>query len=121
MIIRPEINEAEVCKHMYKLNSALKYMHSKNIIHRDLKLENVLFDHNPFQGLPELKIVDFGLGAIYMEEADEKEKKIKNKLRKQSYVGTPLYCSPEVVKNTPYDYKTDVWSMGVMMYVLLTG
>ena len=92
---------------------ALNYMHRENVIHRDLKLENVMVDIEPnANGKPELvlKVTDFGFSKVL--ETDKKE---TNKL------GTTLYMAPELFKGVEYDHKVDTWALGVMVYIMLSG
>lgn len=78
-----------------------------NIIHRDIKPENLMFvKKNTFQ----IKIVDFGL-AEYVDDSEA--------LFKRS--GTPGYVAPEILKDKPYGSKSDMFSLGVILYQLLTG
>lgn len=78
-------------------------MHSMRIMHRDLKPANILIDSNGV-----LKIADLGLGRLFGSET----------LEVYSKVGTPLYMSPELLKGEGYDMKSDVWSMGCILYEL---
>jgi len=87
-----------------QLTSALRYMHSKRIMHRDLKPSNVLVTTEG------LKMGDLGLGRQFSSQTHEAFSK----------VGTPYYVSPEVVGGAGYDFKSDVWSMGCMLYELAT-
>jgi NIMA (never in mitosis gene a)-related kinase len=80
-------------------------MHEKRIIHRDLKPANILTFSD---GL--LKLSDLGLGRYMSNET----------FRAFSQVGTPLYMSPEVILNNGYDFKSDVWSLGCIIYELVT-
>lgn len=82
----------------------VNYLHKSHIVHRDLKPENILFDN-----LGHLQIVDFGTSKMYD----------KNKQMKKTH-GTPYYIAPEVLKGS-YDEKCDVWSCGVILYILLSG
>jgi len=80
------------------------YIHSKNIIHRDIKPENILFE----KGSNLVKIIDFGIATA------KKTDKLTERL------GTPYYIAPEVLcKN--YDEKCDIWSCGVIMYMMIFG
>lgn len=90
-----------------KLISALVYLHSMNIMHRDIKPENlILKDENGF----DLKLADFGLAEFVNQQTH---------LFKRC--GTPGYVAPEILEDLPYDTKVDVFSAGVILYILLTG
>eukprot|EP01017_Pseudomicrothorax_dubius_P019586 TRINITY_DN2151_c0_g1_i12.p1 TRINITY_DN2151_c0_g1~~TRINITY_DN2151_c0_g1_i12.p1 ORF type:complete len:658 (+),score=80.69 TRINITY_DN2151_c0_g1_i12:131-2104(+) len=100
------LEEPEACRLVYNVLEALHYLHSNNIIHRDLKLENLLLDHSR-----NLKLIDFG----FAEVTDSFE---LHKL----YCGTPSYMPPEIVTRTPYSGKpVDMWAVGILTYKLLTG
>lgn len=91
---------------------AINYIHASNIIYRDLKLENIMVDiEEGKDGQSDLtcKITDFGF-ACMMDPARKKTLSL----------GTPLYMAPEVL-NRSYDKKCDIWSLGVITYILLTG
>jgi len=92
---------------MKQVLSALLYCHATNVVHRDLKPENVLLDSNE-KGTT-IKIIDFGAAEIFDP---------KHILTERS--GTPYYIAPEVLKHS-YNSKCDIWSAGVMMFVLLVG
>lgn len=87
--------------------AAIYYMHDHKIMHRDLKPENFLFS-NKQEDSP-LKVIDFGLGAKF-----EKGDKMATK------AGTPYYVAPQVLKGA-YNEKCDIWSTGVIMFILLSG
>ena len=93
----------------YKLLGALQYMHDQNVCHRDLKPENMLLSDKTASA--EVKITDFGLSKMY----DEQTTVMK------TACGTPGYCAPEVLAMAPYDFQVDVWSYGVILYILLCG
>ena len=99
--------EAEACPIMLQLVSAICYSHSNNIVHRDLKPENIMLDK--VGNTPIIKLIDWG-GARYFS---------KNK-KMTTIKGTPYYIAPEVIKEV-YDEKCDIWSLGVIFYVLLCG
>ena len=106
---RKHLTELEVQCYMFQIIQGLKYMHYRRIIHRDLKPENIFLDDKS-----DLKIGDFGY-AVKLSSKDEKRKSI---------LGTIFYCAPEVIDRKNYDgysFKADIWSLGVIMYNLLTG
>jgi calcium-dependent protein kinase len=88
---------------------AISYCHSKNIIHRDLKPENIMIVNRQKNGVIQVKIIDFGTAKLF--EKGQTENK---------YVGSSYYMAPEVIKRK-YDEKCDIWSCGVILYILLTG
>ena len=106
---------------------ALNYCHRNGVCHRDLKPENFIMisEDDPYT----LKIIDFGLGRTFQNDGILKEKdkneKVKTKRRKTKAVlktkaGTPFYIAPEVLTGN-YNEKCDVWSAGVVLYILLCG
>lgn len=105
---RKHLTAPEVRFCMIQIIGAIRYMHSRRVIHRDLKLGNIFFDKDY-----NLKIGDFGLAAVL---ANDKE-------RKYTICGTPNYIAPEVLtgKHTGHSYEVDIWSIGVMLYALLFG
>ena len=87
----------------------MDYIHGKNIAHRDLKLENLMFlssDKNNFQ----LKMIDFGFAQ-----------KFDRNVGMTLILGSPLYMAPELVKRQNYDDKVDIWALGCVTYLLLSG
>ncbi|KAF1394285.1 hypothetical protein PFLUV_G00024940 [Perca fluviatilis] len=92
---------------LFNLASAIKYLHSLNIVHRDIKPENLLvFEHH--DGSKSLKLGDFGLATV-----------VNGPL--YTVCGTPTYVAPEIVAETGYGLKVDIWAAGVITYILLCG
>ena len=100
--------EKITCKLVQKMLQSLKYLHFKHIVHCDLKLENFLFQSDSINST--LKLIDFGLAQRITPENPFLSKP----------TGTPYYMAPEVLAGK-YDYKCDVWSIGVITFKLLCG
>eukprot|EP01017_Pseudomicrothorax_dubius_P039474 TRINITY_DN6061_c0_g1_i1.p1 TRINITY_DN6061_c0_g1~~TRINITY_DN6061_c0_g1_i1.p1 ORF type:complete len:191 (-),score=41.86 TRINITY_DN6061_c0_g1_i1:34-606(-) len=109
VIAQGSLTESETVHLMRKIFSAVAYLHEKGICHRDLKPENFLFSDNSIDA--EIKIVDFGLSKKFSDEDNN---------QMTTVVGTALYVAPEVLKGS-YDEKCDEWSLGVVLYVILSG
>jgi serine/threonine protein kinase len=96
-------------KFMNQLASGLRYLHNLGIAHRDIKLENIMIASNN-ENDTDLKIIDFGLSTVVYSGETMK-----------ATLGTLIYCAPEVLKGTNYNLKSDIWSLGVVFYILLFG
>ncbi|KAA6415917.1 MAG: PLK kinase [Lasallia pustulata] len=103
----------EVRRFAVQLCGAIKYMHARDVIHRDLKMGNLFLDHEM-----NLKIGDFGLAAILVSESD-----VKGFSRRQTMCGTPNYIAPEILEKAKkgHDHKVDIWAVGVILFAMLTG
>ena len=102
-------NEKNVCLMIRILASALHYIHQQGIIHRDIKPANILCDIDDQRDKFDLKLVDFGLAKVM-------ENKTKSgRLYAKTFCGTPIYMSPEVLKNQRYGSPTDIWSFGAVI------
>jgi serine/threonine protein kinase len=93
----------EVRRFMIQLCGAVKYLHNRNVAHRDLKMGNLFLDHNM-----DIKVGDFGLAAMILSEKDEQ--------RRRTLCGTPNYIAPEVIDKSKcgHTQKVDIWSLGVI-------
>lgn len=100
------LTEKDARRIFRQIVSAIHYCHQNGIVHRDLKLENILLDHEN-----NAKIADFGLSNYYTHSDLLK-----------TYCGSPLYASPEIVNGQPYHGpEVDCWSLGVVLYTLVYG
>ena len=109
IIDRGPFNETYSAYVMLQILSAINYCHGMKIVHRDLKPENILIVERDSSGRPRVKIADFGTSKMFEKGA------VQRKL-----VGSSYYIAPEVLKKH-YDEKCDIWSCGVIMYILLSG
>jgi NIMA (never in mitosis gene a)-related kinase len=80
---------------------AIKHMHDRKVLHRDLKTQNVFLTASSM-----VKLGDFGIAKVLSATAD----------RAKTFVGTPYYLSPEIVRGLPYGFKSDIWALGVVLY-----
>lgn len=99
-------SEKDAANIIKQVLSAINYCHQMKVVHRDLKPENLLLDKGED---PKITIIDFGTSAVF-----DPTKKMSQKF------GTPYYIAPEVLKKN-YDEKCDLWSIGVILYILLCG
>ena len=106
ILSRNYLTELDALKYFQQLINALFYLHSQNIAHRDIKIDNILLDRNK-----NLKLIDFGLSTKYSDD----------KLLDQP-CGTIVYSAPEVLEGKPYHgMLADVWSSGIVLYGMLSG
>jgi len=105
---KQSFNEREAAELIKDICIAVKFLHDMNVAHRDLKPENLLYSSKDNLGV--LKLTDFGFA---------KETHIRDTLQTPCY--TPYYVAPEVLGPEKYDKSCDIWSLGVIMYILLCG
>ncbi|CAH2325503.1 serine threonine- kinase 33 isoform X1 [Pelobates cultripes] len=110
-------SEVETRHIIHSLGSAIAYLHKNDIVHRDLKLENILVKSKDIADSEEMllniKVTDFGLAVQKGGVGSE------NML--QATCGTPIYMAPEIINAHDYSQQCDIWSVGVIMYMLLCG
>lgn len=102
-----KFNEVQAAEIIFQVLSAIAYCHSKGVTHRDLKPENILLEDT--EGSLSLKVADFGSSAF-----------VDSKRKLSGCFGSAYYVAPEVLMGQ-YNEKCDIWSVGVIMYILLTG
>ena len=112
--IKNYYSENQLAVLFYQVFSGLSYLHEKHILHRDLKLENIMIseieeDINTKEKYFWIKIIDFGTAKIFKKNKNEK-----------AVVGSSYYIAPEVLKQK-YNEKCDTWSVGVILYMLICG
>ena len=102
---RRRLKEPFAQKIFRQIIDGLSYIHSKNIAHRDIKLDNILLD-----GKGNVKIADFGVSRQIQPDQIMREQ-----------CGTPAYIAPEILRNRGYSLNVDLWSAGVVLFAMLYG
>lgn len=102
---RRPLKEKYAIKYLKQIAEGMKYLLSHKIIHRDLKPQNILVSD-----AGTLKITDFGFARYFDSD-----------ILIQTICGSPMYMAPEIMKNKKYDYKSDLWSIGIIFYEMLIG
>lgn len=95
------LTEDQVLNYFTQICLAIKHLHDRKILHRDLKSQNIFLTKSGI-----VKLGDFGIAKVLSH----------TKENVQTIVGTPYYLSPEIVENKPYNYKSDIWSLGILLY-----
>ena len=103
-----KITEEEASIILYHILSAVAYLHSRQICHRDIKPENIMLAKE--NDLHSIKIIDFGLSAQHFDT-----------LMNNDYCGTYIYMAPEQIEKKLYFISVDIWSIGILMFILLNN
>ena len=102
---RRGFSEKDAAEIMAQVLRAVIYCHANDICHRDLKPENILIETDGV-----VKVIDFGIAMAFNPEKGM-----------HTVLGTPYYMAPEILSRNRYDEKCDVWSLGVILFCMLTG
>ncbi|KAL8718064.1 MAG: hypothetical protein Q9225_004758 [Loekoesia sp. 1 TL-2023] len=113
---RKGISLPEIRRFIVQLCGAIKYMHTRNVIHRDLKMGNLFLDHEL-----NIKIGDFGLAAILVSPGEYEGSYTKALSRRTTLCGTPNYIAPEILDKGKrgHDLKVDIWALGCIVYAMI--
>jgi len=106
LLMKTRFDEAQIAAVLKETLEALKYLHETKRIHRDIKSDNILIGK---EGA--IKLADFGFCTLLKSDTDYR----------RSVVGTPYWMAPEVIRGVDYDYKVDVWSLGIMALEMADG
>jgi serine/threonine-protein kinase len=117
---RKRLPANEVIHYAVQALSALVTAHAKGLIHRDIKLENLFLNEAPSSGTV-LKVLDFGFARVASNQSESARFQPRLATRTGAPVGSPRFASPEALRGTGVDFRTDIYSLGVVMYVLLVG
>jgi len=112
IIAKGHYSEADARTLTITLLDAIKYLHSQGVAHRDLKPENILLKDSSSSAA--VKITDFGLSKIFADD-------LAGEVVMKTACGTPGYVAPEVLAHDQYSSQVDLWSIGVIVYILLCG
>ncbi|ELT92847.1 hypothetical protein CAPTEDRAFT_224068 [Capitella teleta] len=99
------LEERQVVEWFVQITMALQYMHERNILHRDLKTQNIFLTKSKI-----IKVGDLGIAKVLESSSD----------MASTLIGTPYYMSPELFSNKPYNYRSDVWALGCCVYEMTT-
>lgn len=103
------LSEVDVANVAVQVLKALAYLHKEGIVHRDIKLENLVYSRQAGDG-DEIKLIDLGFASRLSEEGTL-----------SGMCGTPQYVAPDILTGKPYNEKVDMWSTGCVVYIALTG
>jgi serine/threonine protein kinase len=103
--------EADIQNIMHQIVAGLRYLYDSGVLHRDLKPQNILLDE-----YRNIKLIDFGLAREFHDSHSDDGVSMFD-----TFCGSPMYMSPEMVHHRCYDTMSDIWSLGVIMFELITG
>ena len=103
-----QLKETKICEIIHKLSMAIYFLHSYGIVHRDLKPENILMTDLTINA--DIRLLDFGLSKI-----------VGNEEKCTEPYGTLSFVAPEVLQGKPYDKSVDLWSIGIITFLLICG
>lgn len=106
---KADASQAQVLRWLTQLFLALKYVHEKKILHRDIKSQNIFLTRCEGCDLLDLRIADFGIAKVLKDQSFAKTR-----------IGTPYYLSPEILRSMPYSCPSDIWASGVVLYEMCT-
>jgi len=106
--MKQKYTEKEAAAIFSKVVRGIKFLHSKGIIHRDIKPENIMLTAE--EDDLDIRIADFNLSKLLLGEDYT-----------TTVLGTMGYCAPEVISHKPYTFSVDIWSLGVLLYIILVG
>jgi NIMA (never in mitosis gene a)-related kinase len=104
MNIVKTLNEDKIWRNFIEISLGISYLHNKKILHRDLKTLNIFLTKNDG-----VRIGDLGVAKV-----------LANDQLTKTFVGTPLYLSPEICEERPYNEKSDIWALGCILYEMCT-
>ena len=99
------LEERQIVEWFVQISMALQYLHERNILHRDLKTQNIFLTRSKI-----IKLGDLGIARVLDSSSD----------MATTMIGTPYYMSPELFSNKPYNHKSDVWALGCCVYEMTT-
>lgn len=117
-LARRSFRPLEALEIIIQVGNALASAHAKGIVHRDIKPENIMLRHDGY-----VKVVDFGLAKLTELLPERHGPEAETRIHTEAHVimGTVRYMSPEQLRESPVDERTDIWSLGVVLYEMLTG